>query len=273
MRKDQNRIQPKTTKKHKKIRKTSTLKLDKDAEIPTKTTYIKDVECFKINDIDINKIRVSDKKLYSKEHNSYKYYVFYEHEDKYIPLKIILKDVIGCYNDYKDNASGNARNFKLDDDSLEKIYDIFEYIERELKIDLNSFSYESKGEEYLKTKVSDKTCFKKDKDNKTNTIPNENTKYNYRVLLQMQSVYYSMKDKDRDILSDDNDDIVYYPQVLLGQCGYSFFSNNKLIHPYLIFTESEPDDNDDIVYYPQVLLEQCGYNFFLIIIIIIIIIL
>ena len=33
--------------------------------------------------------------------------------------------------------------------------------------------------------------------------------------------------KDKDILSDDNDDIIYYPQVLLEQCGYSFFSNNK----------------------------------------------
>ena len=51
--------------------------------------------------------------------------------------------------------------------------------------------------------------------------------------------------KDKVILSDDNGDIVYYPQVLLEQCGYSFFSNNKLIHPDLIFTDSEPDDNGE----------------------------
>ena len=60
----------KSNKKASKNRKTPTLKLDNDTEIPAKTTYIKDVECFKINDIDINKIRVSDKKLYSKEHKS-----------------------------------------------------------------------------------------------------------------------------------------------------------------------------------------------------------
>ena len=42
-------------------------------------------------------------------------------------------------------------------------------------------------------KVSDETCFRKDKDNKTNIIPNENTKYNCRVLLQAQSVCHSMK--------------------------------------------------------------------------------
>ena len=46
-------------------------------------------------------------------------------------------------------------NFKLDDDSLDKIYDIFEHIEEKLDIGLNSFVYESNGEEYLKTTVSD----------------------------------------------------------------------------------------------------------------------
>ena len=61
--------------------------------------------------------------------------------------------------------------------------------------------------------------------------------------MQIQSVCYSMEDKD--ILSDDNDDIVYYPQVLLQRCGYRLFSNNKLIHPDLIFTDTEPDDNDE----------------------------
>ena len=76
-------------------------------------------------------------------------------------------------------------NFKLDDDSLDKVYDIFGHIEEKLGIDLNNFTYESKGEVkvYLKTIASDETCFRKD--NKTNIIPNENTKYNCRVLLQI----------------------------------------------------------------------------------------
>ena len=66
---------------------------------------MKDTKCFKIDYVDINKIRVSDKKLYSIEHNSYKYYMFYEHDDaEYIPLKIVLKDVVGYYNDFKDNS-------------------------------------------------------------------------------------------------------------------------------------------------------------------------
>ena len=156
---------------------------------------MKDTKFFRINYIDINKISVSDKKLYNKEHNSYKYNMFYEHNYKYILLKIILRDVVGYYNDDKDNGKYDAKygtktmNFKLDDDSLDRIYDIFEYIEKKLKIDLNNFTYESKDEEYLKTKVSDKTCFRKNKDDKTNIIRNENTRYNCRVLLQIQSVY------------------------------------------------------------------------------------
>ena len=51
--------------------------------------------------------------------------------------------------------------------------------------------------------------------------------------------------KDKDILSNDNDDIDYYPQLLLEQCGYRFFSNNILIHPDLTFIDLEPDDNDE----------------------------
>ena len=71
---------------------------------------MKVTKCFKIDDVDNNKIRVSDKKLYSKEQNSYKYYVFHEHDnDEWIPLQIVLKDVVGYYNDYKDNSKYDAK--------------------------------------------------------------------------------------------------------------------------------------------------------------------
>ena len=201
-------------------------------------------KCFKISDIDIDKIRVSENKLCSKEHNSHKYYVFYKHDNEYIPLRIILKDVVGYYNDYKGNRkydvnySANRMIFRLDDDdSVDKVYAIFDHIEEKLNIDVNNFTYESKkGEEYLKTNVSDETSFRKDKDTKINRIANENTKYNCRVLLQIQAIYYSMKDND--------DDIKYYPQVLLAQCVYNVFSN-ILIHEDLGFTDTEPDSKSN----------------------------
>ena len=91
---------------------------------------MKDTECFEMNDIDIDKARVSDKRLYS-----YKHYVFYEHNDKYTPLKIILTDTVGYYFDYKDNSKYDVKysakriNFRLNDDSLAKVYNIFEHNE------------------------------------------------------------------------------------------------------------------------------------------------
>ena len=109
-------------KKVSKNKKNPTLRLDNNAEIPAKSIYMKDTKCFKIHDVDINKIRVSDKKLYSKEHSLYKYYVFYEDDDECIPLKIVLKDVLGYYNDYKNNCKYDTKhcakkmNFKVDDD-------------------------------------------------------------------------------------------------------------------------------------------------------------
>ena len=59
----------KTIKKNENVlkdKKTITLKLDNDIEIPAKNIYKKDSRVFKINDIDIDKKRVSDKKLYIK---------------------------------------------------------------------------------------------------------------------------------------------------------------------------------------------------------------
>ena len=76
---------------------------------------------------------------------------------------------------------------------------------KEQKRTKKNFTCESKSKEYLKTTVSDKTCFKKNKDNKTNIIPNKNTRYNCRVILQIQSVYYNTEKKN----------IKYYLQVLL----------------------------------------------------------
>ena len=116
-----------------KNKKSLTLRLDDNAEISVIITYMKDSECFKI---DVNKIRVSDKKLYSKEQNSCKYYMFYEHDGGHIPFKVVLIDVVGYYKDYKDNdkydAKYNAKKmiFKLHDNSSDKIIDIFDHIEK-----------------------------------------------------------------------------------------------------------------------------------------------
>ena len=102
-------------------------------------------------------------------------------------------------------------NFKLDNDSLVKVGDIFMHIEEKLGIALDDSTFMSRGKD-LKTIVSDETCFRKDNDNR---IPSKNTKYSCRVLLQIQSVYFNMKDNKNGIR--------YYPQVLLEQCIYKAY--------------------------------------------------
>ena len=62
---------PKNTSRTKKIPMLK--KLDNEKKIPARIVYTKDIsKCFGINDIDINKIRISEKSLYSKQHNAYK---------------------------------------------------------------------------------------------------------------------------------------------------------------------------------------------------------
>ena len=197
-------------------------------------------KCSKISDIDIDKIRVSDEKLYIKDYNLYKRYVFYKHNNEYIPLRIILKDVVGYYNDYTDSSEYDVkysakRTYFRFNDSMVKFYDIFEHIEEKLGTDLNNFTYESiRDEEYLKTSVSDEKCFRK---NNYNRIPSENTKCTCRVLLIILSVYINMK--------DNKDNIKYYPQVLLEQCVYKYFSNNTIVHQDLEFTNTKPDSESE----------------------------
>ena len=159
--------------------------------------------------------------------------MFYEDDDEYIPLRITLSDAPVYYNIFNDDSK--TMNFKLNDDSLAKIIDIFEHIGEILNIDLYHYLYDgNNGITYFKTKVSDETCFRKDKNKTINAIPNEKTKYNCRVLLQIQSVYYN---NNKGIIDDED----YYPQVFLQHCKYTFFANNKLIHEALDFTYTEPE--------------------------------
>ena len=95
-----------------------------------------------------------------------------------------MKDFVGYYNVYKDtDTKYNVKkmNFNLNgDDSLDKIYDIFEHTEEKLGIDIESCFYQDKrGEKYLKTIVSNGTFFI------NNIIPKENTKYDCRVILRI----------------------------------------------------------------------------------------
>ena len=170
------------------------LKLDNKDKIPARFVYAKDNnDCFGIDEIDINKIRIFEKSLHSKQYNAYKYYVLYGHNNKYMPLRITLKDVVGYYDVY--NGDDKRMNFEINDELGDKIYqrlsNICEHIEEKLNITLNDLTFEKKDESYFKTKVTDEACFKKNikptlilkegkvtsKESDANFTPKENVRY------------------------------------------------------------------------------------------------
>ena len=63
----------KNKKKVSKDKKSTALKLKNGAEIPARNIYKQGSRVLNINDIDIDKIKVSDKKLYNKKYDSYKH--------------------------------------------------------------------------------------------------------------------------------------------------------------------------------------------------------
>ena len=61
--------------------------------------------------------------------------------------------------------------------------------------------------------------------------------YTCRALLQIQSIFFKIKDK--------KDDISYYPQLLLQQCVCKRFINNVVFHSDLEFTDTEPESESE----------------------------
>ena len=61
--------------------------------------------------------------------------------------------------------------------------------------------------------------------------------YTCRALLQIQSVFFEIK--------DENDEISYYPPLLLQQCACKRFINKVLYHPDLEFTHTEPESKSE----------------------------
>ena len=97
----------------KKTKKTFILVLDNGDEIYRDDVVRDTDECFKVDKIDIDNIRVSKKYPYGNN-GKYKNLVFYETEDNYVPLKIVLRDIEGYYGEYK---GVNSMNFMLKNDT------------------------------------------------------------------------------------------------------------------------------------------------------------
>ena len=153
-------------------------------------------------------------------------------------MKISLLNVPGYYNTFEGDRK--TMIFKLDDNSFKKITDMFELIGEKLNIELYHYSHDdNNGNTYFKIKVSDNAGFRNYKDKTTNTIPNEKAKYNCRVLLQIQFVYYNNNKKNM------MEDVDYNPQIFLQQDRNTSIIKNKLLHDVLDFTDTEPESESE----------------------------
>ena len=131
--------------------------------------------------------------------------------------------MVGYDKKFKD-TDAKGMSFELSGKVEDKIYDIFVNIKEKSEIDSNIYGGQSEKTsiKYLRTTVSVRTLFEIDD---YCIIPSEKIGYSCNVIIQIQSVYHTTKDKDRDV--------VYYSQVLLNQCCYELFVDTTEFDPRL----------------------------------------
>ena len=114
------------------------------------TFTIKNKKVFKTDDIDVNKILVSEKESYSKN-NSLKYFIGYNDNDVIRPLCLKLPQMTGYAKKFNENTT---MSFKANNKQLLKNYNkIWEKVEKLLRIDFESKPVYGDDDKYIKTKI------------------------------------------------------------------------------------------------------------------------
>ena len=174
----------------------------KDKKINKKDFY-NNKKQFKIKDIDINKILISEAESYGKN-NAKKYIIGYSN-DVIRPICIFFPQMIGyvkCFDDSK------TMSFPVDDKELLKEYTKV----WEKSRDLIGKKFDSEpvyGDKYIKTKIKSynndiRTNFRGEGNSRK--VPKENCSYKCLSLISLDSVIKMGKK--------------YYPQTLLEECKY-----------------------------------------------------
>ena len=202
----------------KKTKNTFMLMFDNEVEIYKNDICMNSNVFFEIDEID--KIRVSKEYPYGKN-GKYRNYVFYEHENVYVLLKIVLRDVEGYYAKHTDI---NNMNFMLNGSVYDVIFDVFEDIEKKSNIENIIYSFETRNDfEYLKTNVPRNAAFKVDGVEKT--IPYTNDRYLCNTIIEIQHAQLKKKDEEEDVK--------YYLQICLTDCYCNTVKSNRKINPIL----------------------------------------
>ena len=167
-----------------------------------KSNFYKNKILSKIDDIDVNKILISEKEVYSKK-NSFKYFIGYNENDVIRPLCIKLPQIIQYVKCFDDNK---IMTFKTTDKKVLKKYDtIWEKASSLMNIEFDSEAVYGDNDKYITTKMKlyggkVNTNFQSKK------VPKENASCKRFLLIMLDSVIRVNKK--------------YYPQTLLEECKY-----------------------------------------------------
>ena len=104
-----------------------------------------------MDNIDVNKILVSEKETYGK-YNSYKYFIGYNDNDVIRPLYFFLSQTTGYINKF--DKSKITMSLMIKDIQLLKNYNkMWKKIEKLMKIDFNTKTTYGDDYKYIKTKI------------------------------------------------------------------------------------------------------------------------
>ena len=205
---------------NKKTKKTFTLMFDNEEETNKNDIFMDSNVCFEIDEIEIDKIRVSEE-YPCRKNVKYRNFVFYEHENEYVLLKIVLRDIEGYYAEHKGN---NNMNFLLKGSIYDVIFDVFEDIFKKSNIEDIIYSLETTGGfDYLKINAPRKVACKVD--GVDNITPKTSDRYLCNAIIEIQHVQHEKKDEDKDVK--------YYLQICLTDCYCNFAKSNRKINSIL----------------------------------------
>ena len=183
-----------------------------------------------INEVDIRRIKVSDKKSYSKD--SFKYFIGYRHEGNTFPSPLCIKlPEMNFDTKYFDKNNKYINLLVSDKKILEKYSEIWNKIKRLIKKEFNSEPVYN--DKYIKTKIkiyNDKvyTNFQHNK------IPKDNEYCACLSVILLDSIFV-------------NSNKEYYPQIFLEECKHAMKDRKikNTINEDLKLSESDDESNDD----------------------------
>ena len=112
--------------------------------------YNENKNIFNIDDIDVNKILVSEKEQYDK-YNSFKYFIGYNNNDVIRPLYLFISQTAGYI--YKFDGNKIAMSLMIKDIQLLKKYNKIWRKKKLMEIDLNTQTTYVDDDKYIKTRI------------------------------------------------------------------------------------------------------------------------